>query len=110
MRTGYGLVGLVLCIVGVGSASASNYDNREQENPAHAVAPDHGSTYDNGGHDNGDAPGLPHGRTPQSSSDGPGNSVDHTDSPAQTPITSDRRSHPGRSHLGWQSLLPGSIQ
>jgi hypothetical protein len=108
MRTTYGLVGLVLFIAGIGSAVASGYDSRDQQNPTHIVAADRGSAHDAGDRSTGDALGLTHGSSPQSSSDdsgsGSGNDSDHADGPTQSPAA-------GRpSHLGWQSLLPGSIQ
>lgn len=108
MRTGYGLVGLVAFIAGIGSATASSYDHRGQESATHVVAAGHGSARDAADRGTGDVLGLTHGSAPQSSSDdsgsGSGNGSDRADGATLSP----EAGHP--SHLGWQSLLPGSIQ
>ena len=108
MRTVCGFVGLVLCIAGIGSAAASSYDHRDQESTTHVVATGRGSARDVGDRGAGDILGLTHGSAPQSSNDEPGsgsgNANDHTDGTTLSP----EAGHP--SHLGWQSLLPGSIQ
>ena len=63
------------------------------------------SNHDGGGNSSGDALGLPRDASPSSGSAGSSSSNDNCPgvSPAAAP-----RGH--RANLGWQSLLPGSIQ
>ncbi len=104
MRVNHWLIGCAICFAGIGSAAATTADSRDVDNTLH-------NNGDSNAHDgsNGGEPGLPHEGAPRS--DGgysrkgaPGNGPDHTSGdivpPARAPQT----------HLGWQSLLPGSIQ
>jgi hypothetical protein len=100
------LIGFAMCLAGMGSASASSRSTQDLDNATH-VATDSTSAHDDGGAI-GDvvtssARAIPprvishdsHGSVPASS--------DHSGGGDSTPA-------PARQRLGWQSLLPGSIQ
>lgn len=108
MRATHWLIGCTLCIAGVGSVAATSLDSQDLDSSAHA-------TTDSGAHDSGsggDALGLNHGCPPHgtggdasgSGRSGGGGGSDHSGGDALTPTPT------RRLHLGWQSLLPGSIQ
>lgn len=104
MRAAYWLVGCTLCIAGIGGASAASVDSQDLENAPHTIidsASAHDSTLGGGG----EATGL--GRDcPSTSNDNSatGSGGGHSGGSSTTPTPSHR------PHLGWQSLLPGSIQ
>jgi hypothetical protein len=106
------IIGSVLGIAVIAPVAASSLDaaTRDPATSQPHTAADASATRDsdtttaNGG----DAAGLTHGNagnvTPEPASDGPGN-------PGGGPTsTSDRGSMHHSSAIGWQSLLPGSIQ
>ncbi|MBB6189622.1 hypothetical protein [Rhodanobacter sp. MP7CTX1] len=110
MRAKLWLIGCVLCVVGTSSVAAASLCAQDQDNASRAttdstIPRDGGST-----NTNGDALGLNRDGTPRSSSSdnsssgSSSNSTDHSGgaAPAPTPTHLPR--------LGWQSLLPGSIQ
>ena len=107
MRVTHWLIGCTLCIAGIGSAAATSLDTQEQDNTQHATA-DSASSRD-GNSSGGDVLGLTHD-TPsratgsESSGSTPGNSSDRSSGASSAPAPS------RQPHLGWQSLLPGSIQ
>ncbi|OOG37477.1 hypothetical protein [Rhodanobacter sp. C05] len=106
MRVTHWLIGCTLCIAGIGSAAATSLDTQEQDNAQHATA-DSASSRD-GNSSGGDALGLTHD-TPratgsESSGSTSGNSSDRSSGASSAPAPS------RQPHLGWQSLLPGSIQ
>ena len=113
MRTRHWLLGLILCLAGIGSVTATSVDTQDIDSSAHASADSAGSTREGNG-SGGDALGLSRDRPSHSSSSGdsPGGSTDSvTGSPSDRSGDAGpapRPVHP--SHLGWQSLLPGSIQ
>jgi hypothetical protein len=106
MKTAYWLAGCALCIAGIGSAAATSMDAQDTDGTAH-TASDVVSAHDvNGG---GDAAGLSHDSTvrgagsdaaPSNAGNGTGHSGGSSSAPVQI----------RQPHLGWQSLLPGSIQ
>lgn len=106
MRAIHWLIGCTLCLAGIGNAVATNLDTQEQDSAQH-TATDNASSRDGGS--SGDVFGLPRD-TPSrntgndTSGNTPGNSNEHSGSAPSVPAPSHR------SHLGWQSLLPGSIQ
>jgi hypothetical protein len=106
MRTTHWLVGCALCIVGIGSAAATSLDTQDLDSSPRA-ATDSASTHC-GNASGGDALGLARDCTSASSSDNSGNtsgtSNDHSGGGSSAPTQT------RRPHLGWQSLLPGSIQ
>jgi hypothetical protein len=105
MRAAYWLVGCTLCMAGIGGASAASVDSLDLDNSSHAIV-DNASAHDsNTSSSGGDAAGL--GRDcPSTSNDNSGTSSGggHSGGSSSTPAPSHR------PHLGWQSLLPGSIQ
>jgi hypothetical protein len=110
MRAKYWLIGYALCIAGTGNAAATSLDNHDLDNSTHTTADCNGS-HDGNGSSGSDALGLARDGTQHgtvndgSSSTTPGNSSDHSGGGA---VPAPARSH--QPHLGWQSLLPGSIQ
>jgi hypothetical protein len=111
MRATLWLIGCALCVAGTSSVAAASLCAQDQDNASHAatdstIPRDGGST-----NTNGDALGLNRDGTPRSSSSdsssssSSNNSTDHSGggaAPAPAPAHLPR--------LGWQSLLPGSIQ
>ncbi|MGH8156964.1 MAG: hypothetical protein ACREPQ_02490 [Rhodanobacter sp.] len=107
MRATHWLIGCTLCLAGIGNAVATNLDAQEQDSAQHA-ATDSASSHD-GNNSGGDVFGLTRdtpARNTGSDSAGspPGNSNDRSGGAPSTPAPTHQ------SHLGWQSLLPGSIQ
>jgi hypothetical protein len=106
MRARHWIIGCSLCLAGIGSAAATNLDAQDLDSSSHAAV-DSASSHDSntGG---GDALGLNRDCPPSGSSEGAGSSSarggEHSGGASSTPIPA------RRPHLGWQSLLPGSIQ
>jgi hypothetical protein len=110
MRATLWLIGCALCIAGTSSVAAASLCAQDQDNASRA-ATDSTNPHDGGNSNtNGDALGLNRDGTPRSSSSdsssssSSNNSSDHSGgaTPAPAPAHLPR--------LGWQSLLPGSIQ
>jgi hypothetical protein len=106
MRATHWLVGCALCIAGIGSAAATSLDTTQDLDPSHAAL-DSTSPHDGNTGSGGDALGLtrdcpPAGSDGSGSTSGGGSGRSGGASSAPTPTR--------RPHLGWQSLLPGSIQ
>jgi len=106
MRVTHWLVGCALCLAGTGSAAAVQLDASGLDSSMHATAAD-SSAHDDGNRGNGDVVPAPIGDDPAhdtsaASSHHHGN--DHSGGTTPAPA------HARRLHLGWQSLLPGSIQ
>jgi len=105
MGVGKFLIGFVLCVGSVGAASAMDADSQDlnamQQRTVDSVAGSH----DGAGGSGGDALGLSReANTVPSSSSSSSSDNCPTPAPARTPRT-------GRqTRIGWQSLLPGSIQ
>jgi hypothetical protein len=113
MRAKLWLIGCVLCVAGTGSVAATGMCAQDQDTSSHGAA-DSANSHD-GGNSNtsGDALGLSRDGTARSSS------VSDTSSSASNSSNNNDHSGggvaptPAPSHqprLGWQSLLPGSIQ
>lgn len=106
MRAHHWLIGCALCIAGIGSAAATSLDTQDLDGSPRA-ATDSTSTHD-GNASGGDALGLARDCQPTSNSDHSGNisgnGGDHSGGASSAPTQT------RRLHLGWQSLLPGSIQ
>lgn len=113
MRTRHWLLGLILCLAGIGSVTATSVDTQDTERSTHTSADSAGSTHESNG-SGGDALGLGRDRPSHSSStSGGGDSAGSmTGSPSDRSGEAGPASHRPlhQSHLGWQSLLPGSIQ
>lgn len=105
MRAVHWLVGCALCIAGIGGASAASMESQDLDSSSRTLV-DSASAHDGNAASGGDAAGLNHDCPPASSSDNAepasGNGRSGGSSSAPTPSR--------RPHLGWQSLLPGSIQ
>ena len=86
----------------MGTALAASTDTRDVDSSTHA-----GSSRDNAG--GGDALGLAHeGTSHSTNSDNGGSNSESSSERSEAAATAPATPH--RSHLGWQSLLPGSIQ
>lgn len=106
MCVGKFLIGSVLCVGSIGAASAMDADAQDLTSMQHSVDASTNSHDGSGGGGGGDALGLSRegGSSPSSSS----TSSNNDNCPSQTPPTAAPRSR--RANIGWQSLLPGSIQ
>ncbi|KZC39001.1 MULTISPECIES: hypothetical protein [Rhodanobacter] len=107
MRATHWLIGCALCVAGLGGATASSLDaTQDLDSSSHATL-DNASSHD-ASCSGGDVLGLnrdcpPAGNNDSTgSSSGNGNTRSGGGSSTPTPAR--------RPHLGWQSLLPGSIQ
>lgn len=104
MHATHWLIGCALCIAGVGSAAATSMDTQDMDGTPHAAS-EVVSPHDASG---GDALGLNHDCTPHGSGTdaaaGSAGSNGHSGGTSSAPV------HASQPHLGWQSLLPGSIQ
>lgn len=107
MRAIHRIISCALCIAGMGSAAATNLDTQPLDSSPHAAI-DSASPHD-GNSGGGDVTGLNRDCTPASDSSSTsttsGNSSDHSGGDSSSMPMPSRR-----AHLGWQSLLPGSIQ
>jgi hypothetical protein len=107
MRATHWLIGCTLCFGSMGAAHATSMDTQDLDASAHS-ATDNGGARDNG-NGSGDVLGLirdstAHGSGSDNSGSSLGNGTDRSGGATSTPA---RTRQP---HLGWQSLLPGSIQ
>lgn len=105
MHAKHWLIGCILCIVGTGSAMASTQGGQDVDNTTRTVS-DSASQRDGSG----DVSDLtarnsaPRTATRDTGTNAPVSNSDHSGSSGSAPP-------PVRQpHLGWQSLLPGSIQ
>lgn len=103
MRATYWIIGCTLCIAGIGSAAATNLETQDMDSSRATI--DSASPHESNS-SGGDVLGLNRDCPPVSDSavSTPTHGGDHSGgaSPAPAPAR--------RPHLGWQSLLPGSIQ
>jgi hypothetical protein len=107
MCVGKFLIGSVLCVGSISAASAMDADAQDLTTMQHSVdASNNGHDGSGGGSSGGDALGL--SREGGSSPSGPNSSPSNDNCPSQTPPAAAPRSR--RANIGWQSLLPGSIQ
>lgn len=102
MGVGKFLLGCVLCVGGVSAASAMDADGQDLSSMQRTVDSGSGS-HDGASGSGGDALGLSReaNATPAASS----SSSDNCPTTAPTRAPRSRQ-----NHIGWQSLLPGSIQ
>lgn len=103
--THYWLIGCALCIASMGVAAATTGEAQDVDSSAHSVT-DGGAAHE--GASGGDMLGAM--RDSEQHNAG-------TETPANPSSTGDRAgsarispTHPHQPHVGWQSLLPGSIQ
>lgn len=107
MRPTHWLIGCSLCIAGIGGAAAASVDTQGLDSASHGVF-DNANTADSNLGSGGDALGLGRDAPAPGSNDGSGrNPPSASDRPAGDPSAPAPTRRP---HLGWQSLLPGSIQ
>jgi len=106
MRATHRLIGCALCIAGIGGAAATSLESQNLDNSPQAMI-DSASSHDGDTLGGGDATGLTGDCTPAASS---GSSIDTSGSHDRSGSASSAPSSTRRPHLGWQSLLPGSIQ
>ncbi|MDE1893320.1 MAG: hypothetical protein KGJ96_06995 [Xanthomonadaceae bacterium] len=113
MRATHRLIGCALCIVGLGSASAASLGTQELNGSVH-VAADNAPTREGSAASGGDALELNHESAPDST--GNSGSSDSSSGSAASGGNEHAANTPSAPaparplHLGWQSLLPGSIQ
>jgi hypothetical protein len=107
MRATHWLVGCAFCIAGIGNAMAASTDTQGQDSASRTTL-ESTISHDGNTSSGGDALGLnrdcPSARSSDNSSGTSGNGSDRS-SGGSSPSMPARR-----PHLGWQSLLPGSIQ
>jgi hypothetical protein len=107
MRATHWLIGCALCIAGIGSAAAASLETQDLDGSPHATI-DNASPHDGNTSSGGDSLGLNRDCPPSRNSDNSGstssNGNDHSGGGSSAPVPT------RRPHLGWQSLLPGSIQ
>jgi hypothetical protein len=105
MRAIHRLIGCALCIAGIGSAAATSLDTQDVDSSPRATE---STTTHSGNASGGDALGLARDCPSTGSNDNAGstsgNGTDRSGGASSAPT----QTH--RLHLGWQSLLPGSIQ
>ena len=105
MRATHWIFGCALGLAFMGTAAAASLDNQGVDNATHATASRTSHDSDSSG---GDAVGITRDTGTINSSEttagGSRNGNDHSGAAASAPAPAPR------PHLGWQSLLPGSIQ
>jgi len=107
MRVKHWLIGCAISFAGIGGAAATSVDSRDLDNSLRGAGDTTASAHDSS---IGSEPGLtresaPHGAGSDSRKNSSGsNSADHSGGDIAPPA------HAQQTHLGWQSLLPGSIQ
>ena len=106
MRAIHGFICCTLCLVGIGTAAATSAETQDLGGSTQTVVAS--SNASSGGASGGDAMGISRDCPPTHTSGSSGRSSpgsnDHSGGGAVMPSPSHR------PHLGWQSLLPGSIQ
>jgi hypothetical protein len=108
MRATHWFIGCALCIAGIGSAAATSLETQDLDNASPRATLDNASPHDSNTSSGGDALGLnrdcPSASNSDSSNGASSNGNDHSGGGSSAPAPT------RRPHLGWQSLLPGSIQ
>lgn len=108
MRATHWLIGCALCVAGLGGAAATSVDaTQDLDSSSHATL-DNASSHDASSNSSGDVLGLnrdgPSAGSSDSTGGSSGNGSTRSGGASSTPAPA------RRPHLGWQSLLPGSIQ
>ena len=112
MRVKHWLIGCAICFAGIGGAAATNADSRELDGSLHgngdsSSARDAGTSSEPGSISE---PGPVRDSAPHSSGNDTRKSASGSSVPDHSAGDSVPPSHIQQTHLGWQSLLPGSIQ
>jgi hypothetical protein len=111
MRVKHWLIGCAICFAGIGGAAATNVDSRELDGSMRGNS-DTSSARDS---NNSGEPGSANEAVP-ARDNAPRNSNELRKSPSgggvqeHAGIEVTPPAHAQQAHLGWQSLLPGSIQ
>jgi hypothetical protein len=104
MHAGKFLMGCLLCVGSVNAASAMDADAQDLSAMQHSVDTSSNGHDGSGSSSGGDALGLSReGASPSN----PASSSSSDNCPSQAPAAAPRSR---RANIGWQSLLPGSIQ
>ncbi|TAL89885.1 MAG: hypothetical protein EPN69_13435 [Rhodanobacter sp.] len=105
MRATHRILGCTLCLAFTGAALAASLDTQGGDNATHVSASRTSHDSDSSG---GDVAGMNRDSGRSNNSEAAAstsrNDNDHSGAAASAPTTTPR------PHLGWQSLLPGSIQ
>ncbi len=102
------LIGCTLCIVSVGAAATTSGEAQDTDGSAHAAV-DGGSLRDGGSASGSDVLGLTRDSSQRSTgAETPAGTSSSGGDRASSAPASPARAH--QAHVGWQSLLPGSIQ
>lgn len=111
MRVKHWLIGCVICFAGIGGAAATNVDSRELDSSLHGNG-DSSSSRDssNSSEPGSSEPGLVHDSAPHSTGNDSRKGVSNSSVPDRSAGDIAPPAHAQQPHLGWQSLLPGSIQ
>jgi hypothetical protein len=111
MRVKHWLIGCAICFAGIGGAAATNADSRELDGSLHGNGDASSARDSNNSSEPGSVnePVLSRDNAPHSTGDSRksasgSSATDHSSMDTVPPA----RLQP--THLGWQSLLPGSIQ
>jgi hypothetical protein len=110
MRVRHLLFGCAVCFAGIGTAAATSVDARDLDGSARTASDNSGAP--DGGSSGGDAlrvnrDGSARGTSGDGSTSGSrGTSSDRSANEGNAPLRAPQQ----QPHLGWQSLLPGSIQ
>jgi hypothetical protein len=105
MRAIHRLIGCALCIAGIGSAAATSLDTQEVDSSPRTTE---SATTHGGDASGGDALGLNRDCPSAGNNDNAGNTSSSGNDRSGGASSAPTQTH--RLHLGWQSLLPGSIQ
>ena len=111
MRVRHWLFGCAVFFAGIGTAAATSVDGRDLDGTARAAG-DASAAPEGGGGNSGDTlrmnrEGSPRGTGNDGTTSGSrGTGSDRTGADGSTPSHAPQQ----QPHLGWQSLLPGSIQ
>ena len=107
MHPTFWLVGCALCTVSIGVAAATMGGTQDMDSSAHAVV-DSGTQHEGSSASGGDVLGAIRDSDQRGSgAHGPANPSSSGDRAGSVPASPAR---PHQPHVGWQSLLPGSIQ
>ncbi|CAM5632078.1 hypothetical protein [Rhodanobacter lindaniclasticus] len=105
MRATHRIIGCTLCLAFAGSAAAASLDSQSVDNGGHAATSQ--SAHDGDDGVAGDVLGMNRGNSNPGSSSTSGTARSSND---RSGAASSAPAPAPRPHLGWQSLLPGSIQ
>ena len=109
MRVRHWLFGCAVCFAGIGTAAATSVDSRDLDGAVRTTGDASGASEGSAGGDTlrPNRDGNPRNAASESTSSGSrGTGSDRSNTDGSTPSHAPQQ----QPHLGWQSLLPGSIQ